>query len=106
MERTATSTISATSSSAAIFVLSAFQWQIYTEAKHYNSSTLLSFHTDIFAGYFIVSYFDSKGVLFSLFPMSLAALCAFSVEKADSNICPLYDNTIKMPQINFLDREI
>ena len=89
-----------------VFVLSTFQWQIFTEAKHYNSSTLLSFHTDIFAGYFIVSYFDSKGVLFSLFPMSLAALCAFSVEKADSNICPLYDNTIKMPQINVLDREI
>lgn len=124
-----------------VFVLSAFQWQIFTEAKHYNSSTLfstnnlkqallswtnykingdleqkkkafffirtlLSFHTGIFAGYFIVSYFDSKGILFALFPMSLAALCTFSVEKADSNICPLYDNTIKMPQINVLDREI
>ena len=25
-----------------IFILSAFQWQIFTEAKHYNSSTLFS----------------------------------------------------------------
>lgn len=116
-----------------IFILSAFQWQIFTEAKHYNSSTLfstnnlkqmllswtnykingdleqkkkafffirtlLSFHTGIFAGYFIVSYFDSKGIWFALFPMAIAILCTISVEKADSNIYHLYDNTVKIQQ--------
>lgn len=123
-----------------IFVLSAFQWQIFTEPKNYNSSTLfstnnlkqmllswtnykmngdleqkkkafffirtlLSFHTGILVGFFIVSSFGSKGIWFALFPMTVALLCTIAIEQAEAVTDILCHNTATIQQINTLNHQ-